>query len=185
MYIYIYVCVFVHCESFNTLRSRQDGGHFPDDVFKCIFLNENAWISIKISLRFVPKGPINNIPALIQIMAWRRSGDKPLSEPMMVKLPTRICVTRPQWVKQHSRSAGCGDFRQVQCYHIEYSKKSLVRLEQSPPNVKLQYWPDLIHPYIRYSTTLFFYHPFILSFIRPRWNISLSPKSHEIKFSRN
>ena len=32
-------------------------------------------------------------------MAWRRPGDKPLSEPMMVSLPTRICVTRPQWVK--------------------------------------------------------------------------------------
>ena len=31
-------------------------------------------------------------------MAWRRSGDKPLSEPMMVRLPTHICVTRPQWV---------------------------------------------------------------------------------------
>ena len=84
--------------SINTLRPRQDGGHFPDDVFKCIFLNENAWISIKISLKFIPKGPINNIPALIQIMAWRRPGDKPLSEPMMIKLPTHICVTRPQWV---------------------------------------------------------------------------------------
>ena len=41
---------------------------------------------------------ISNIPALIQIMAWRRPGDKPLSEPMMVRLPTHICVTRPQWV---------------------------------------------------------------------------------------
>ena len=40
-------------------------------------------ISIKISLKFVPKGPISNIPALVQIMAWRRSGDKPLSESMM------------------------------------------------------------------------------------------------------
>ena len=54
-----------------------------DDVFKCNFLNENVWIPIKISLKFVPKGPINNIPALVQIMAWRRTGDKPLSEPMM------------------------------------------------------------------------------------------------------
>ena len=51
------------------------------------------------ALKFVPKGPINNIPALIQIMAWRRPGDKPLSEPMIVSLPTHICVTRPQWVK--------------------------------------------------------------------------------------
>ena len=50
------------------------------------------------SLKFVPKGSINNIPALVQIMAWYRWGDKPLSEPMMVRLPTHICVTRPQWV---------------------------------------------------------------------------------------
>ena len=48
---------------------------------------------------FVPKGPINNSPALVQIMAWRQSGDKPLSEPMMVCLLAHICVTRPQWVK--------------------------------------------------------------------------------------
>ena len=45
------------------------------------------------------KGPINNIPALVQIMAWRRPGDKRLSEPMMVSLLTHICVTRSQWVK--------------------------------------------------------------------------------------
>ena len=42
----------------NTLRLRRNDGHFPD-IFKCIFLNENIWISIKISLKFVPKGPIN------------------------------------------------------------------------------------------------------------------------------
>ena len=60
--------------------------------------NENAWVPIKISLKIVPRGPINNIPALVQIMAWRRPGDKPLSGPMMVRLPTHISVTRPQWV---------------------------------------------------------------------------------------
>ena len=69
-------------------------------TFSCIFLNENVWIPIKISLKFVPKGRINNVPALVQIMAWRRPGDKPLSEPMMVSLPTHICVTRPQWVNR-------------------------------------------------------------------------------------
>ena len=69
----------------NTLRLRQNGRHFPDDIFKCIFLNENLWISIQISLKFVPKGPINNIPALVQVMAWRQPGDKPLSDPMMIK----------------------------------------------------------------------------------------------------
>ena len=81
----------------NTLMPRRNEQHFADDVFKRIFFYENVWISIKISMKFVPKGPINNIPALVQIMAWRRSGDKPLSEPMMLSLPTYICVTRPQW----------------------------------------------------------------------------------------
>ena len=51
---------------------------------------------LEFSLKFVPKGPINNIPALVQIMAWRRPGDNPLSEPVMVSLMTHICVTRPQ-----------------------------------------------------------------------------------------
>ena len=82
----------------NTLRPRQNERHFPDDTFKRIFLTGNVIISIKISLKFVPKGPINKIPALVQIMAWRRPGDKPLSEPTMVRLMTHICVTRLQWV---------------------------------------------------------------------------------------
>ena len=82
----------------NSLRPGQNGRHFPDEHLKCIFLNENKSISINISLKFVPKGRINNIPALVQMMAWRRLGDKPLSEPMMVGLLTHICVTRPQWV---------------------------------------------------------------------------------------
>ena len=83
----------------NTLRPRQNGRHFPDDVFKWIFLNENVRISIEISFKFVPKGPINNIPLLVQIMAWRLPGDTPLSEQMVVRLLMHICVSRPQWVK--------------------------------------------------------------------------------------
>ena len=82
----------------NSLRPRQNGRHFPDDILKCIFLNENIWISLTISLKCVRKVRINNIPSLVQIMAWRRPGDKLLSEPMMVSLLTHICVTRPQWV---------------------------------------------------------------------------------------
>ena len=84
---------------FNTLRPRPNGRRFADDTFKRIFLNENVRISIKVSLNFVPKGPINNNPALVQIMAWCRLGDKPLSEPMLVSLLSHICVARPQWVK--------------------------------------------------------------------------------------
>ena len=70
----------------NMLRPRQNDRYFPDDVLKWIFLNGNVWISIKISLKFVPSSPINNFPALVQIMVWRRPGDKPLSGPMMVSL---------------------------------------------------------------------------------------------------
>ena len=83
---------------FNTLRPRQNDCHILKDIFKCIFLNENKRISIKSSLKFVPKGPINNIPSLVLIMAWCRSGNKPLSEPMMVSLLMHICVTPPQLV---------------------------------------------------------------------------------------
>ena len=87
----------------NTLGPKQNGRHFPDDIFKCIF-NEDIWVSIKVSLKFVPKGRINNIPALVQIIAWRRSGEKPLSEALVVRLSTHICVIRPQWVKKINAS---------------------------------------------------------------------------------
>ena len=78
-------------------RPRQNGRLFADNTFKRIFVNENNKISIKILLKFVPKG-LFNIPALVLIMAWRRPGDKTLSEPMMVRSLTHICVPRPQWV---------------------------------------------------------------------------------------
>ena len=76
-----------------------------DDNFKCIFFNENDGILIQILLKFVPKSSIDNKPSLVQVMAWRRPGDKPLSEPMMVRLPTHICITRPQWGKQCGRDS--------------------------------------------------------------------------------
>ena len=53
---------------------------------------------IKFSLKFVPTCQINNIAALVQIMACRLPGDKPLSETMVISLLTHICVTRPHWV---------------------------------------------------------------------------------------
>ena len=74
------------CECFiNSSPAGQNGRHFADDIFRCIFLNENICILIKISLKFVPKGPIDNNPALVEIMARRRIYDKPLSEPMLVQ----------------------------------------------------------------------------------------------------
>ena len=82
----------------NTLTPRHNYRHFTDDIFKCFFLNENVWISLRMSLKLLLKIRINNIPALLQIIVWRWLGDKPLSELMMVKLLTHKCVTRPLWV---------------------------------------------------------------------------------------
>ena len=110
---------------FNTLRPRQNRRHFADDVFKCNFLNENVWIPIKISLKFVPKGPINNIPALVQIMACRRSGDKPLSEPMMVSLPTH--------------TATCTLCRNRGCCKLGYPHETHLRLKSR----KIFFFPNL------------------------------------------
>ena len=56
-----------------------------DNNFKCILLNENDRIPIRISLKFVPKSPIDNTPALVQVMAWCRIGNKPLPEPMLTQ----------------------------------------------------------------------------------------------------
>ena len=56
-----------------------------DDIFNCVFLNENDRIPIQISLKYVPRSPNDNKPALVQVMAWRRSGDKPLAGPMMTQ----------------------------------------------------------------------------------------------------
>ena len=76
--------------SLNSSPPGQNGCHLADDTFKCIFVNEKFYILIKCSLKFVPKGLINNILVLVQIMAWHRPGDKPLPEPMVVSLLTHI-----------------------------------------------------------------------------------------------
>ena len=86
-----YVCL-------NSLRPRQNRRRFADDIFKWMFLSENRGYLIEISLTFVPKGRINNKSALVRIMAWRRTGDKPLSWPMVCSLMTHIYVTGSQWV---------------------------------------------------------------------------------------
>ena len=65
--------------------------HWGRVKMAAIFKNENVWISIKVSLKFVPKGPINNIPTPIEIMAWRLPADKPLSETMVINVLTHIC----------------------------------------------------------------------------------------------
>ena len=67
----------------NSSPPGQNGSYFADDIFNHIFLNEYIRISIQISLQLVHMGPIDNESALVQVMAWRRPSDKPLSEPML------------------------------------------------------------------------------------------------------
>ena len=124
----------------NTLRPRQNGRHFADNIFKCIFLNESVWIPIKISLQFVPRGPINNIPALVQIMAWRRPGDKPLSEAMMVSIPMHICVIRPQWVKSPGILGWLNVTKQKANTSIEFYASNMTIKFDLGHDLDLEFW---------------------------------------------
>ena len=150
--------------SVNSLRPRQNGRLFADDTLKRIFLNENIRISTKNSLKFVPKGLINNIPALVLTMAWRRPGDKPLSEPMLVKSLTHICVTRPQWVKHKayilltvwhiSRHFNTFDIKNVfkNVEHIE----AKTNCHHSADNISNTFsWMKMYKFYLRFHWSLF------------------------------
>ena len=123
---------------FTSLRPRWYGRYVPDDTFKCIFLDEKIWNSIKISLKFVPKGPIDNNLALVQIMAWHWAGDNQLSVPMVVILPTHISVTRPQWLNHcgqttkkcdtySARCVFCFGFGLVAVSHIRIAYTSAIK----------------------------------------------------------
>ena len=69
----------------NSSSPEQNGRHFGRQHFQLHFLNENDIILIQIWLKYVPRSPIDNNPALVQVMAWRRTGDKPLPEPNMTQ----------------------------------------------------------------------------------------------------
>ena len=68
----------------NSSPPEQNGRHSADDIFKCISM-KNPCILIRISLKFVSKGPINNKPELVQVMAWLRPGGKPLPDPILTQ----------------------------------------------------------------------------------------------------
>ena len=110
----IFWCSCVRLWKLNTLRPRQNGRHNTDDNFRLIFLNENVKFSTKISLKFVPKGPIDNIPALVKVMAWRRS----CVSLVVVSLLTHICVTRPQWVNTLGPRQNCLHFDIFKCIFL-------------------------------------------------------------------
>ena len=91
----------MHLILINSSFPGQTGRHLVDAIFKCIFFNGKFWIVNTHPPKFVLMDPINNNPPLAQIMAWRRPGDKPLSEPVIVNLLTPLCVnelnTKIQW----------------------------------------------------------------------------------------
>ena len=76
------------------LKPRQNGSHFADDSFKCIFLNDNFQVSNKVWLQCVLEGLIDCKSTLFQIMTWCWTGNKPLSVPMGTKL---ILADREYW----------------------------------------------------------------------------------------
>ena len=80
---------------FNSSPLDKMAANLADDIFKYIFMNERFCISIRILLKFVSMGEIDNRTALVQAMAWRRAGDKPLTDSSL----THVCGTREKWVK--------------------------------------------------------------------------------------
>ena len=101
--------------SVKTLRPKQKDRYCTDEMCKCVFLDENVWISINISLSLYP-----NIPAWVKIMTWRRPGDKPLSVPMMASSLTHTCVTRIQWVVLYATSKAHMGLKMylIYCSHV-------------------------------------------------------------------
>ena len=75
---------------------------FAEDLFECLFVNENDRIRIQISLKFIPRGPIDNRAALVQVIAWHRTGDKPLPEPMMTQF-TDVYMRHKEGVNVHGQ----------------------------------------------------------------------------------
>ena len=71
--------------------------------FKCIFFNENDRIQIPISLKFLPRGPIDNKPALVQVMAWCWTGNKPLSVPMLTQYTDACIQHQGRWVNKQGQ----------------------------------------------------------------------------------
>ena len=84
----------------NSSLPVQNGRHFTDGTFKHILMNEKFFNSIRISLKFVPKGPVDKKAALVQVMAGWRTGDKPLPEPMLTQFTNPYMQHQGGWVKK-------------------------------------------------------------------------------------
>ena len=86
MFVTYAVQVSVYCEltwiSVNTLRLLENGEHVVNNIFKCIFFNVDYDNSMEILLQFVPRGPINNMSALVKVIVRCQIGVEQFPEPM-------------------------------------------------------------------------------------------------------
>ena len=89
-------------EDCNLFIPGENGRHFAEDIFRCIIVNETFYISIQISLKFVPTGPIDNNQALFQIMAWCRIATHHYSNQCWPDTLTHICCIRGRWLNHVS-----------------------------------------------------------------------------------
>ena len=64
-FICLFIWILMSFDTLNSSPSGQNGRHFADDIFRCIFVNKKFFILIKISLKLVSKWPIDNNPALV------------------------------------------------------------------------------------------------------------------------
>ena len=97
-------------------------------------------------------------------MAWRRPGDKPLSEPMVIRLLTHLCVTRPQWVK------GC-----VSLDPSKISKSGWWGLQLDTWQLCNSLWYGLINSKLHINKKYFLYHTTSDGFTRPMFQITQLP----------
>ena len=118
------------------MRPRQNRCNSADSIFKCISLNKNALILLTISLTFVSKVQINNIPGLVQIMACCRPGNEPLSEPMVASFLTHICMTWLQWVNYPCITS---DMSLKHNSSVSIRQSSDIKCETSHPKLKQKY----------------------------------------------
>ena len=112
----------------NSSFFEQNGCHFAEVIFKCIFMNEKFCILIPISLKFLPKGPIDNKSTPVQVMAWRRAGDKSLPWTSADPVPWRIYVALGGDVKLWTHKGHPMPHRSVKLWNTlcEYFQETLL-----------------------------------------------------------
>ena len=113
----------------NSSPPGQNGRHFADNIFRCIFVSEKFSILMTISLQFVPKGPIDNNRALVKIMAWRR-------------IEATSHYLNQCWPDSHIYGAlGGEELKSFPCYQVYGRKEAeIVGSTQKDRNIQFDVW---------------------------------------------